>query len=41
MPFIKNEKWEGKTGPFWGLLSSGGRYKERIEEADYSGNIIY
>jgi hypothetical protein len=30
-----------KTGPIWGLIPvGGGRCKERVNEGEYSGNIL-
>jgi hypothetical protein len=40
--FSKNGEQEGKTAPVWGLAPVGrGGYKERVKEAEYSGNITY
>jgi hypothetical protein len=39
------QKWRVgrlKTGPGWGLGQvGGGGYKERVEEGEYGGNIVY
>jgi hypothetical protein len=33
---------EGKTGPIWGWCQwERGEYKERVKEAECSGNILY
>jgi hypothetical protein len=48
-PFFKKEQ-EGKISPVWdrapvrgtsGISERGGRYKERLEEAEYGESIMY
>jgi hypothetical protein len=43
--FSKNRKQEGNAGPVRGLVPvwgwRGGGYKERVEEDEYAGNIMY
>jgi hypothetical protein len=40
--FFKNREQEGKTGPVWGWYQwEEGQYKERMKEAECSGNIMY
>jgi hypothetical protein len=40
--FKKNGEQEGKTGPVWRLAPvGGGGYKERVQEGEYDGNIMY
>jgi hypothetical protein len=40
--FLKNGKQEGKTDLVWGLVPVGcGECKERVQEGEYGGNIMY
>jgi hypothetical protein len=42
MSFFQNRGPEGKTVPLWGLVAVGGeRYKERVQDGEYGGNIWY
>jgi hypothetical protein len=40
--FFKNREQKSKTGSVWEAGTSGmGRYKERVWEGKYGGNIMY
>jgi hypothetical protein len=39
---LKNGGQKGKTGSVWRLVAvGGGGYKERVEEGEYGGNVMY